>query len=237
MSLYVSIRKKLKYFDLDVDISCQDEELLGLIGPSGSGKSTMIRIIAGLEKPDEGHIRYGSEVWYDSSQRIHLPPQKRRLGYVFQDYTLFPHLTLQGNVHFAARDRKQADDLLDLMGIGHLRDRKPGMVSGGERQRCAICQALARNPRILLLDEPFSALDFMTRQKLRQDVERIRKEIMLPTVYVTHDIQEALTFADKILPIVEGKINSNWLQKAFQSPPTGGMAARAIRTQRLALAF
>src|SRR5271157_3713698 len=112
MALRVCIKKKLNFFYLDITFSCFHEELLAMIGPSGSGKTSIIRMIAGLETPDEGHISYGDEVWFDSSQKIHVPPQKRRLGYVFQDYTLFPHLTLRENAAFAARDRKKADDLL-----------------------------------------------------------------------------------------------------------------------------
>jgi molybdate transport system ATP-binding protein len=237
MALHVSIRKKLKYFDLDIALSCQDEELLAAIGPSGSGKTTLVRMIAGLEKPDAGYISYGDEVWFDSSQRIHVPPQKRRLGYVFQDYTLFPHLTLRENAAFAAKDRRRADDLLDLFGISHLRDRKPNRVSGGERQRCAICQALARNPRVLLLDEPFSSLDFMTRRKLREDVKRLRNEITFPIVYVTHDIHEAFSLADEILPVVEGKIDKGWLQSTISPASSTGAPAKAVRAPRLALAF
>jgi molybdate transport system ATP-binding protein len=215
MALRVCIKKKLNYFDLDINFSCFPEELLAMIGPSGSGKTCIIRMIAGLEIPDEGRISYGNEVWFDSSQKIYVAPQKRRLGYVFQDYTLFPHLTLRENAAFAARDRKQADYLLELFGISHLRDRKPNRVSGGERQRCAICQALARNPRALLLDEPFSALDFMNRRKLRKDVKLLRDEMTFPVIYVTHDIQEAFSLADEILPVVDGKIDKSWLQRSI----------------------
>jgi molybdate transport system ATP-binding protein len=237
MALRVDLKKKLMYFDLDITFSCADAELPAMIGPSGSGKTTVIRMIAGLERPDEGRISYGDEVWFDSLKRINVSPQKRCLGYVFQDYTLFPHLTLRENAAFAAKDLKRADDLLDLFGISHLRDRKPNMVSGGERQRCAICQALARNPRVLLLDEPFSALDFMTRRKLREDIKLLRNEINFPIIYVTHDIQEAFALADEILPVVEGKIDKGWLQRAISSIPSTGAPVRAVRAQRLALAI
>lgn len=236
MTLHVCIKKKLHYFDLDLDFACPAEELLALIGPSGSGKTTVIRMIAGLEKPDEGYISYGDEIWFDSLQKINVSPQKRRLGYVFQDYTLFPHLTLRENVAFAASDRKHADDLLCLFGISHLRDRKPGRVSGGERQRCAICQALARNPRVLLLDEPFSALDFLTRRKLKQEIKLLKKEITAPIIYVTHDIQEAFALADEILPVVDGRIDKGWLQQAITAMPPAGVS-RAVHTPRLALAY
>jgi molybdate transport system ATP-binding protein len=237
MALLVCIKKKLNYFDLDINFSCFPEELLAMIGPSGSGKTSIIRMIAGLETPDEGRINYGDEVWFDSSQNIYVPPQKRRLGYVFQDYTLFPHLTLRENAAFATRDRRRADDLLEMFGISHLCDRKPHMVSGGERQRCAICQALARNPRALLLDEPFSALDFMNRRKLREDVKRLRDEITFPVLYVTHDIQEAFSLADEILPVVEGKIDKDWLQRSISCAPLTGAPAKAARATRLALAL
>jgi molybdate transport system ATP-binding protein len=237
MALRVDIQKKLNYFDLDIKFSCPDEELLAMIGPSGSGKTSIIRMIAGLERPDEGHISFADEVWFDSTQKIFIPPQKRRLGYVFQDYTLFPHLTLHENAAFATPDRKRADKLLDLFGISHLRNRKPNRVSGGERQRCAICQALARNPRVLLLDEPFSALDFMTRRKLREDIKLIRNEIAFPIIYVTHDIAEAFALADNLLPVVEGQVDKGWLQGAISSVASIGTPARAVRTQRLALAF
>ena len=237
MTLDVCIKKRLNYFDLDINFSCPDEELLAMIGPSGSGKTSIIRMIAGLDRPDEGQISYGNEVWFNSLRQIFIPPQKRRLGYVFQDYTLFPHLTLRENAAFVAPDRKRADDLLEMFGISHLRDRKPEKVSGGERQRCAICQALARNPRALLLDEPFSALDFITRRKLREDIKLIRNEITFPIIYVTHDISEAFALADELLPVVEGKVDKDWLQRAITPAPSAGVPAKAARTPRLALAF
>ncbi len=236
MELNVNIKKKLREFDLEIALNCPDEELLTVIGPSGSGKTTIIRMIAGLERPDEGRIAFGDEVWFDSAQKIYVPPQKRRLGYVFQDYTLFPHLTLGDNAAFAAPDRRQAAELLVRLGISHLRDRKPSRVSGGERQRCAICQALARKPRVLLLDEPFSALDFVTRRKLKDDLKALRQEITFPVVYVTHDIAEAFSLADRLLPVVNGKIDKGWLASAVT---TAGMNVepRAARTKRLALAY
>lgn len=237
MALNVYLKKKLKYFDLDIAFSCSDEELLAMIGPSGSGKTTIIRMIAGLEKPDEGRVSYGNEVWFDSARKINLPPQQRRLGYVFQDYTLFPHLTIRKNAAFAAPDRKRADELLEQFGISHLGDRKPAKVSGGERQRCAICQALARNPRVLLLDEPFSALDFITRRKRREDIKMIRNEITFPIIYVTHDISEAFALADDLLSVVEGKIDKDWLHRSISTARSTNAPARAARVPQLALAL
>ncbi|MDD5168682.1 MAG: ATP-binding cassette domain-containing protein [Syntrophales bacterium] len=237
MSLRVSIRKKLKYFDLDIDFSCSDDELLALIGPSGSGKTTIVRMITGLDKPDEGQIVFGDEVWFDSEKKIHVSPQKRRLGYVFQDYTLFPHLNLRDNVGFAACNLKVVDDLLTMFGIDHLDERKPDNVSGGERQRCAICQALARKPQALLLDEPFSALDFVTRRKLRRELKLLKEKTSFPIVYVTHEIQEAFSLADEILPIVDGRIDKEWLSRSLEPVPPADTYPRAARGERLALAL
>ena len=237
MALRVCIKKKLNYFDLDINFSCFPEELLAMIGPSGSGKTSIIRMIAGLETPDEGRISYRDEGWFDSSQKIYVAPQKRRLGYVFQDYTLFPHLTLRENAAFATRDLKRADDLLEMFGISHLRDRKPNRVSGGERQRCAICQALARHPRMLLLDEPFSALDAITRRGLREELKNLKVNMSFPIIYVTHDITEALYLADELLPVVEGKIDDQWMQKMITREPSTDVALRAAREPRLSLVY
>lgn len=235
MELNVTIKKKLRDFDLEIALICPNEELLAVIGPSGSGKTTIIRMVAGLEKPDEGRITFGDEVWFDSARRIFMPPQKRRLGYVFQDYTLFPHLTLRENAAFAADSSSRVDELLDMMGISHIHTRKPNRVSGGERQRCAICQALARKPRVLLLDEPFSALDFVTRRKLKEDLKALKSDITFPVIYVTHDIAEALSLASRLLPVVDGKINKEWLAGAI-APAATEAHTKAAHTRHLALA-
>lgn len=237
MALDVRIRKRLHYFDMELDLSCADGRMLVLIGPSGGGKTTLIRMLAGLSTPDEGRIAYHGETWFDSSRGISVSPQKRRLGYVFQEYTLFPHLNLYDNVAFAAVDKKEVDKLLELFGIGHLRHRKPHLVSGGERQRCALCQALARRPRMLLLDEPFSALDVMSRRGLREELKALKQELAFPILYVTHDINEALYLADEILPVVDGRIDREWLQRAITREPVAGIPARATREPRLALVY
>ncbi len=237
MTIEVSFKKSLKYFDLDISFSCAKNSLLVIIGPSGGGKTTIIRMLAGLEKPDAGQIIFGDEVWFDSIQNVNLAPQKRHLGYVFQDYTLFPHLNLFENAAFAAVDKKEVDNLLEFFKIGHLKKRKPHMVSGGERQRCAICQALARHPRILLLDEPFSALDAITRRDLREELKNFKSSMSFPVIYVTHDITEALYLADEISPVVDGKIDHQWLQKMISREPSAELTMRAAREPRLALAY
>ena len=140
-----------------------------------------------------------------------IPPQKRQVGFVFQDYTLFPHLNIYDNVSFAAVSKDNIQRLLELFNIWSLRHSKPDQISGGERQRAAICQNLARKPRLLLLDEPFSALDIATRRKLRQELKSLNKEFSLTMIHVTHDLTEALFLGDNIFPIVMGKITPEWL--------------------------
>jgi len=237
MTITASVKKGLKYFDLDISFCFPKKEMMVMIGPSGGGKTTVIRILAGLDRPDEGRVMFGDEVWFDSARGINLAPQKRRLGYVFQDYNLFPHLNLFDNAAFAAVDKKQVDELFEIFKISHLKKRKPHMVSGGERQRCAICQALARHPRILLLDEPFSALDAMTRRGLREELKNLKKNMSFPIIYVTHDITEALYLADELLPVVEGKIDDRWMQRMMTREPSGEVSLRAAREPRLSLVY
>lgn len=237
MTISASLKKKLQYFDLEISFSCASENMMVMIGPSGGGKTTIIRMLAGLTSPDEGRVVFGDEIWFDSVRRINVAPQKRRLAYVFQDYTLFPHLNLYENAAFAAVDKKEIEGLFDLFKISHLQKRKPHMVSGGERQRCAICQALARHPRLLLLDEPFSALDVITRRGLREELKSLKDTLSCPIIYVTHDINEALFLADEILPVVEGKSDKGWMQRTITREPAGGQQLRAAREPRLALVY
>jgi molybdate transport system ATP-binding protein len=235
--IHAELKTRLKYFDLDISFSSPAEKMLVLIGPSGGGKTTIIRMLAGLTAPEEGRILFQDEVWFDSAQRINLSPQKRCLGYVFQDYTLFPHLNLYDNAAFAAVNKKEVDELFELFKISHLRKRKPHMVSGGERQRCAICQTLARHPRLLLLDEPFSALDAITRRGLREELKNLKASMSFPIIYVTHDINEALFLADEIMPVVEGKNDDGWMQRMISREPSDALSARAAREPRLALVY
>ena len=229
MTISASFKRRLKYYDLDLSFTCATNKMMVMIGPSGGGKTTIIRMLAGLETPDEGQVIFGDEVWFDSARRINVTPQKRRLGYVFQDYNLFPHLNLLDNAAFAAVDKKEVDELFELFKISHLRKRKPHMVSGGERQRCAICQALARHPRLLLLDEPFSALDVVTRRGLREELKSLKGRLSCPIIYVTHDINEALFLADEILPVVEGKID-----RGLDATDNHTRAGRGCASQRRA---
>lgn len=156
---------------------------------------------------------------------------------MFQDYNLFPHLNLLDNAAFAAVEKKEVDDLFELFKISHLKKRKPHMVSGGERQRCAICQALARHPRLLLLDEPFSALDVVTRRGLREELKSLKGRLSCPIIYVTHDIHEALFLADEILPVVDGKIDRGWMQRTITREPGEAVQAKGAREPRLSLVY
>ncbi len=213
MSLDVQITKKLRHFKLRVDFSCNERELLAIVGPSGAGKTIIMRTIAGLEKPDNAYIAYGDTVWTNTKGGISIPVQKRGIGYVFQEFTLFPNLNVYKNVTFAAHDASRVKELMKLLDIGHLKDSRPHKLSGGERQRCAICQALAREPRVLLMDEPFSALDTLTRKKLGGMVKSLKRELGIPILYVTHDIHEAQYLADEIMPVVNGTIDNKWLRQ------------------------
>jgi len=213
MKLEVKIFKRLSGFDIDISFSCPNGSLLALIGPSGAGKTTIVRSIAGLERPDSGFIACNGVVWSDTGKGIWLPPQKRKLGYVFQEYSLFPHLSVEKNVAFAADDKGEVEELMEMRRIGHLRWRKPHQISGGERQRVALAQALARKPRVLLLDEPFSALDVATRQRLREELKSLKSRLSVPVIMVTHDINEARFLADEMLPIEQGKRAPDWLSR------------------------
>lgn len=236
MPIRINLKKKMKYFDIDISFECPESRMLVMIGPSGGGKTTIIRMLAGLEQPDEGSIIYNNDIWFDSSTGKEIPPQKRKLGYVFQDYTLFPHLTLFENASFAVKNKSEVEELFEIFRISHLRGRKPDKVSGGERQRCAICQALARHPKILLLDEPFSALDAITRRGLREELRNMKGKFDFPVIYVTHDINEALYLADEIIPVVQGKVDESWMKKMTERN-SGEQNLKAAREQKISLAY
>ncbi len=201
-------------FLLDLHLQ-SDARRMVFFGPSGSGKSVTLRLIAGLLKPDHGRIRVGGRVLYDHHQGINLPARQRRIGFLFQDYALFPHLSLRDNIAFGLRRmfsrpttgaRQRIDELMASFGLAQIADRHPGQLSGGQRQRAALARALAPQPEILLLDEPFSALDQPLRQLLRGEVLRLLEISRAPLILVTHDPAEALFFGEAIAIFAKGKI-------------------------------
>ncbi|MGZ4438201.1 MAG: sulfate/molybdate ABC transporter ATP-binding protein [Nocardioides sp.] len=192
----------------DVSVSIPSGQLTALLGPSGGGKSTLLRIIAGLESADEGTVEI------EGVEATHLPPQKRNVGFVFQHYAAFKHMTVAKNVAFGLEIRKRPKaevqrrvaELLDLVHLGQFAHRLPAQLSGGQRQRMALARALAVEPSVLLLDEPFGALDAQVRKELRDWLRRLHDEVNVTTVFVTHDQEEALEVADEIVVINEGRI-------------------------------
>ncbi|MGN6168179.1 MAG: sulfate/molybdate ABC transporter ATP-binding protein [Solirubrobacteraceae bacterium] len=179
-------------------------ETIALIGRSGSGKTSLLRTVAGLERPRTGRIALGDEVWFDAEQKLNVSPERRRVGYLPQDYALFPHLTVAGNVRFAAK--RQRPDLLERVGIAHLAGARPSQLSGGERQRAALARALAREPRVLLLDEPFGALDAITRQQVRDQLAGLLNTLHLPALVVTHSFDDAIVLARRIGVLEHGHL-------------------------------
>jgi len=189
---------------------------MALTGPSGSGKTTVLRILAGLEEPDTGRVSLGDVVWRDTRTGVRLTPQQRGIGLVFQDYSLFPHMTLAENVAYATTDKKFSAELLELFGITRLAKSKPTRMSGGERQRGALCQALARHPRALLLDEPFSALDAANRISLRKVLLMVRDRFAIPIVHVTHDLAEAAMLGNQVLALRHGILDQDWFSRQIR---------------------
>lgn len=195
------IIKQQGHLAIDVSFHCERGSLLALTGPSGAGKTTIIRMLAGLEKPDSGRILFDENAWFDSNSKQFIKTRMRKIGYVFQEHTLFPHLDVAKNVGYSCDDKSRIEELLSTMGIAHLASRKPCQISGGERQRAAIAQALASDPQVLLLDEPFSALDIQTRIRLRNELKLLKSRLDIPVIFVTHDLEEAGFLADTVIEL------------------------------------
>lgn len=193
-----------------------------LFGPSGSGKTTVLRCLAGLERPDRGVIRFGKETWFDAERSIFLPPQRRDVGFLFQEYALFPHLSVAGNVAFGlgkpGRHQRVAA-MIGLLGLNGLEARYPRQLSGGQQQRVALARTLVRQPRLLLLDEPLSALDLPTREPLRRELRRLLAALHVPTLIVTHDRTEALALGDHLVVFDRGQVRqSGPVHEVFTHP-------------------
>lgn len=207
------IQKKLNapHGNMLLDIQCQIEskQLVTLYGKSGVGKTSTLRILAGLLQPDFGKISIDGNVLLDTAHKINLPPQKRKIGLVFQDYALFPNMTIFDNLSFALQknqDKKILDELIEIMELGDLKNQKPYKLSGGQKQRTALARALVQKPKLLLLDEPLSALDVEMRSKLQKYLLQVHREFGLTTILISHDISEILKLSDQILVLENGKL-------------------------------
>ena len=228
--LRVAIRQSAP-IALDADLACGRGEVLALVGPSGSGKSTLLRCIAGLHAPAEGRIECGGETWLDTASGKNLSTAQRRIGMVFQNYALFPHLSALENVlegmddARSAEARERARQLLHKVHLDGLERRRPHQLSGGQQQRVAVARALARDPRVLLLDEPFSAVDRATREKLYGELAELRRDLHMPVILVTHDLEEAVMLADRMTILSRGKsLQSGPPLEVMQQPATVDVA-------------
>jgi molybdenum ABC transporter ATP-binding protein len=206
MALRLRFAHPLRSFVAAAELTVEAGETLALVGPSGAGKTTTLRVVAGLVRPREGVVVLGDRVLLDTERGVDVAPEHRRVGYLFQEYALFPHLDVRGNVRFGARDHARADELLARFRIGHLARAHVRELSGGERQRVALARALARDPAVLLLDEPLSALDAHTRAGVRAELRELLHALALPSLLVTHDFEDAATLADRVGVISEGRI-------------------------------
>lgn len=209
--LELHVQKQLKaaqgQLNLDIGLKCEPGEFLVISGESGAGKTSILRMIAGLLKPDSGIISYEGKVWFD--QKINCTPQQRSLGLVFQQFSLFPNMTVEGNLKFALKKGQSETliaELLQLMELEGLKHEKPSKLSGGQKQRVALARALVQQPKLLLLDEPLSALDRIMRLKLQEYIKKIHREFKLTTIMVTHDPAEATRLADRMIVIEGGKV-------------------------------
>lgn len=211
--LYVNIEKRLDRYTLKAEFSC-DQDTIALFGASGAGKSMMLKCIAGIEKPDKGVIQLGEMILFDSEKKINLPPQKRKVGYLFQDYALFPNMTVSGNILCGMRKLPKSEreqklkELIDRFQLNSLEKRRPDSLSGGEKQRVALARIFASSPQVLLLDEPFSSLDTMLKLSLIPYVRDIISGFGGETILVSHDIDEVRQLCPTLIPIADG-VTSN----------------------------
>lgn len=193
---------------LDLSFEIKTGEMLSLFGPSGVGKTTVLRILAGLTDPDEGLIEVEGQRWFDSAANFSLPARKRPVGYMFQDYALFPNMSIEENLKFAQpqNDPQHIDVLLQLFALDELRHRKPSMLSGGQQQRVALARALARQPKLMMLDEPLSAIDPELRSKLQDEILEIHRRYNITTLLVSHDLPEVFKLSKRVIVLDSGKI-------------------------------
>ncbi|MEX2525424.1 MAG: ABC transporter ATP-binding protein [Gammaproteobacteria bacterium] len=237
-SISVSLKQESP-IPLNAEFSCSAGEILVIAGPSGSGKTTLLRSIAGLYRPGAGRIRCRGKVWFDSEQRVSVPVQKRSTGMVFQHYALFPHLSTAGNIGIAldhlgnVRRRQRIAQLLRMVNMEGLEDRLPHQLSGGQQQRVALARALARDPEVLLLDEPFSAVDQQTRKKLLRELALLKQQFRIPVILVTHDLDEARKLADKLCIIHHGRSLQTDRPGIAMTRPDSATVARLVGLENI----
>jgi molybdate transport system ATP-binding protein len=212
----INIKKNLNTADgkiiLHVNKEIKEGDFLTLFGKSGSGKTTLLRILAGLENPDSGEIKVGDEVWFDSSKKINLPPQKRGVGFVFQDYALFPNMSVKKNLLFALKNPNESarvDEILEIMELENLSLMMSDQLSGGQKQRVAVARALVSSPKLLLLDEPLSALDHTMRVKLQDELLAVHKKFDVTSILVSHDVSEVFKLSSRVFKISLGDITDD----------------------------
>ncbi len=249
MSTTEGLRLRLKLarkdFQLNVDLDLPPTGITVLFGPSGSGKTTLLRCVAGLERPANGLVRVGSELWHDEAHGVYVPTWQRDLGFVFQEASLFEHLKVQDNLAYGLKRSKKSGAsqalarAIELLGIGHLLHRDTGHLSGGERQRVAIARALATQPRLLLLDEPLAALDLARRHDILPWLEKMRDELSMPMLYITHSADEVARLADHLVCLDKGSVKASGAAQdvlaRIESPVIVGDDAGVVLRGRVAL--
>ena len=206
-----------------LEVALEVEGTVALVGPSGAGKTSVLRAVAGLVRPAAGRIALGGSVWFDARAGVFRPPEERRIGLVFQEYALFPHLSVRHNVAYGGAGR--VDEYLERFHISHLADAKPGALSGGEQQRVALARALARDPGVLLLDEPLSSLDAQTKAAVRVELQELLRDFRLPTILVTHDFDDAAALAGTVGVLIDGTLRQLATPQELVSQPADTFVA------------
>lgn len=206
MSISKSFKNASRKFQLDVDFSIEKGQFVCLMGNSGSGKTSLLRILTGLSYPDSGKITVNDNLLFDAGLKVNIPTQKRKIGYLFQEYSLFPNMNVIENIRFANGSKDLENELIEVMDLESLLEHRPNQLSGGQQQRVALARALVQEPELLLLDEPFSALDHQTRLKLQDYIKYLHKKYNLTIIMVSHDLQEIAKLADRVIEIDDGEI-------------------------------
>jgi len=225
MALSLNLTHPLRSFDAAVRLTVEDGTTTALVGPSGAGKTTVLRVVSGLLRPREGSVSIDDRILLDTKRGVDIPPERRHVGYLFQEYALFPHLNVLANVKFGARNGAPVDEILERFRIAHLTRARVHELSGGERQRVALARALALQPAVLLLDEPLSALDAHTKATIRTELHELLRDLALPTILVTHDFEDAAALADRVGVIVDGKILQDGTASELVANPADSFVA------------